>query len=640
VDSSNLVGTRLGKYEIRAEIGRGGMGTVYKGYDPMLDSWVAVKVLAPHLVWEQKFIERFIREARAARKLRHPGIVTVYDVGQEAGWYYIVMEYLEGQTLTELIRERGPMPLEEAVHILRPLAEALDYAHHKGLVHRDIKPGNVIVDPAGQVTLTDFGIARAARETRLTATGAVVGTPEYMSPEQVKGLMVDARSDQYSLAVVAYEILSGRVPFEAESTLALLYKVVHEPPPPIRQARPDLPAGVEAVLKKTLAKEPGDRYATASGFVDALERALAGEEVVKAPTLVMEPKPKPYPVTTSLPQQEPPPAPPPPPEPQPEPRPETTPLPQPELRPVPSPSLLPRIEKGVRKRLRAIPGWGWALGGLAVLVVAVVAFLALRPMSSLPKSYPVFVSDREGKREIYRLTEGEVVRVTHTPGHGESWAPVLAPGGDILFTSNREGKREVYRLTEGEAVRVTHTPGDGGSGLPVPAPGGDILFTSNRDGKREVYRLTEGEVVRVTHTTGHGESWLPVSAPGGDIIFTSNREGKREIYRLTEGEVVRVTHTPGNGESWAPVSAPGGDILFTSNREGKREIYRLTEGEVVRVTHTPGHGESWAPVLAPGGDILFTSNRDGKREIYRLTDGEVVRVTHTPGDGESWSLAR
>jgi len=147
---------RLGKYEIRAEIGRGGMGAVYKGYDPMLDSWVAVKVLAPHLVWEKEFIERFIHEARAARKLRHPGIVTVYDVGQEAGWFYTVMEYLEGRTLTDVIEQWGPFPLDEVLPILRPLAEALDHAYHQGLVHRDVKPSNVIVGPTGQVVLTDL----------------------------------------------------------------------------------------------------------------------------------------------------------------------------------------------------------------------------------------------------------------------------------------------------------------------------------------------------------------------------------------------------------------------------------------------------------------------------------------------------
>ena len=190
--SNDLTGARLGKYEIKTEVGRGGMGAVYKGYDPTLDRHVAVKVLAPHLVWEQEFVERFLREARAAARLKHTNIVTIHDVGQEAGWYYFVMEYLEGPTLTTIVQERRDLPPDEALSILRPLADALDYAHQRGLVHRDVKPGNIIVGPTGLVTLTDFGIARAAQETRLTSTGAIVGTPEYMSPEQAKGLTVSA----------------------------------------------------------------------------------------------------------------------------------------------------------------------------------------------------------------------------------------------------------------------------------------------------------------------------------------------------------------------------------------------------------------------------------------------------------------
>ncbi len=276
MESNSLVNSTLGKYKLRAEIGRGGMGAVYLGHDPDLDRDVAVKVLAPHLVWQKEFVERFIREARFAARIRHANIVTIFDVGQEAGWHYFVMEYLEGHPLTELIQRRGPLPPDEVLDLVRPLAEALDYAHHNGLVHRDIKPGNIIVNSEGQVTLTDFGIARAAQETRLTGSGTIVGTAEYMSPEQAKGQTIDTRSDQYSLAVVTYELLSGEVPFQADSTLALMYKVVHEPPPPICEKRPDLPLSVQDALERALAKEPGARYPTAIAFVEALERALAG----------------------------------------------------------------------------------------------------------------------------------------------------------------------------------------------------------------------------------------------------------------------------------------------------------------------------------------------------------------------------
>jgi branched-chain amino acid transport system substrate-binding protein len=274
-------GTQLGKYQIQAEIGQGGMGTVYLAYDPLLDRRVAVKVLAPHLVWEKEFVERFLREARAAARLKHPNIVTIYDVGQDQNRYYFVMEYVEGGSLSALIRQRGALPPAEVVAILRPLADALDYAHRQGLVHRDIKPGNIMVglpavsgEPAGHVTLTDFGIARAAQDTRLTSTGMLVGTPEYMSPEQARGEVVDHRTDQYSLGVVAYEMLSGQTPFGGTTPHGVLYKQVFEQPPPICQLQPGLPAGVETALGQALAKDPGQRYVTVTAFAQALTQAL------------------------------------------------------------------------------------------------------------------------------------------------------------------------------------------------------------------------------------------------------------------------------------------------------------------------------------------------------------------------------
>jgi predicted Ser/Thr protein kinase len=292
--TNDLVGRKLGKYEIQAEIGKGGMGMVYQGYDPLLDRRVAVKVLAPHLVWEPGFIERFLREARSAARLKHASIVTIYDVGQEGNWYYIVMEYLEGETLGRIIRRQGPLPVEQVLAVLRQLAKALDYAHQHSLVHRDVKPGNIVVDPGGQVTLTDFGVARAAQETRLTTTGALVGTPQYMSPEQAQGEEVDHRTDVYSLGVVAYEMLAGRAPFGATTPHAVLHRLIYDPPPSARSRRPDLPAEVDHVLSRALAKKPAGRYETAGAFVNALGQALTGKarrEGVRPRPAVM-PKPQ------------------------------------------------------------------------------------------------------------------------------------------------------------------------------------------------------------------------------------------------------------------------------------------------------------------------------------------------------------
>ena len=271
------VGSRIGKYRVISEIGRGGMGVVYKCYDPELDRSVAVKVLAPQLVPEEEAATRFIREAQAVARLKHPGIVTIYDTGQEGSWSYYVMEYLEGDSLTALIANRGAPAGAELISILQSLAEALDYAHQSGLVHRDIKPSNIFVGQVGQVTLTDFGMVHAPQGTTLTAAGQVVGSPGYMSPEQAQSQPLDGRSDQYSLAVVAFELLGGQVPFQGDGSLSLIDQVVHEPLPSIRSMRRDLPESVQQVLATALAKDPAQRYGSVTDFVKALARALGVE---------------------------------------------------------------------------------------------------------------------------------------------------------------------------------------------------------------------------------------------------------------------------------------------------------------------------------------------------------------------------
>jgi serine/threonine protein kinase len=281
----------LGKYQVQQEVGRGGMGAVYQCYDPLLDRVVAIKVLAPHLVWEKDFLERFLREARAAARLQHPNIIAVYDVGQDGNNYYFVMAYLPGPSLKQLITQRGRFAAVDAVRVLRQLADALDYAHGRGLIHRDVKPANVMFDERGQAVLTDFGIAKAAEESRLTATGSSIGTPHYMAPEQITGSPVDARTDQYSLGIVAFELLTGRVPFDADTTTAILFKHVNNPPPSILALCPDLPSAVDGVLNRALSKSPAERYGSCGMLVNALEQATT--HPVMPPQTIARPAPPP-----------------------------------------------------------------------------------------------------------------------------------------------------------------------------------------------------------------------------------------------------------------------------------------------------------------------------------------------------------
>jgi serine/threonine-protein kinase len=270
----------LGPYEILGEIGRGGMAIVYKALDPRLGRPVALKVLMPQLTTDPAFVERFQREAKMAGRLQHPNIVTIYDVGEIRGTYYIAMQFLDGQTLQQIIANGVALPLDETKAIVAQVADALDYAHSQGVVHRDIKPTNIMVGRDGRVTLTDFGIARAAEDSRLTGTGQMIGTPHYMAPEQVQVGAADRRTDVYALGIVLFEMLTGRVPFQATTPLAVLHKQAYEPPPSPRSFNPALPVSVEGVLQVALAKDPQQRFRSAGQMVRALE---GGESFVPLP---------------------------------------------------------------------------------------------------------------------------------------------------------------------------------------------------------------------------------------------------------------------------------------------------------------------------------------------------------------------
>jgi serine/threonine-protein kinase len=269
-----------GRYEIVRHVARGGMAQVYLARDLLLDRPVALKVLFPELSVDESFVERFRREAQAAANLSHPNIVSIYDWGQGDRTYFIVMEFIDGYTLSSAIRQ-GPLDAGRAAHIGLDVASALEFAHRRGVIHRDVKPGNVLIDSSGQVKVTDFGIARAVgAQEGLTQTGSVMGTATYFSPEQAQGHPVDVRSDIYSLGVVLYEMVVGRPPFAGDSPVSIAYQHVRETPVPPAQANPAVPAAYDAVVMKAMAKDPSSRYQTAEELREDLARFLAGQPVL------------------------------------------------------------------------------------------------------------------------------------------------------------------------------------------------------------------------------------------------------------------------------------------------------------------------------------------------------------------------
>ena len=262
----------LGKYLLQDVIGEGGMGTVYRAHDPVLDRDVAVKVLAPELACDASLVRRFQEEARALARVQHPNVIRVFAVGEEDGLWYFAMEFITGKALSELMEERGAMGLGAAVGVFDQVLGAVAAIHASGIIHRDIKPGNIMLNSKGRVILMDFGLAKSYDRVTFTTVGSILGTPEYMAPEQAQGGTVDARADIYALGSVLFEMLTGRPPFEGKDAISIIRKKLKGPVPSVRAFRPDLSPAVEKALARALAPDPEARF----GRIDELARAVAG----------------------------------------------------------------------------------------------------------------------------------------------------------------------------------------------------------------------------------------------------------------------------------------------------------------------------------------------------------------------------
>ena len=272
----DLTGRQFGPYQVVAPLGEGGMAAVYKAYQPSVDRYVALKVLPQHFAKDPEFVERFKREAKVIANLQHPHILPVHDFGESDGYTYMAMRFIRGGELSQWIEKNQPLSLPQIRRIISQIGDALDYAHAQGVMHRDVKPSNVLIDERGNCLLTDFGLARMVETSvKITRTGGILGTPAYMSPEQGMGQGIDHRSDIYALGVVLYEMVTGRPPYQAETPMAIMIKHIQSPLPPPTKYNPDLPEDVERVILKALAKEKEDRFATAGDLVKALEKATA-----------------------------------------------------------------------------------------------------------------------------------------------------------------------------------------------------------------------------------------------------------------------------------------------------------------------------------------------------------------------------
>jgi len=279
-----------GRYELEKHVGSGGMSRVYRAHDRLLERTVALKILHEHYSQDDEYVERFRREARAVAQIAHPNVVTVIDRGEHEGRQFIVFEYIDGENLKQLVAREGPLPAKQVIELGVQVASALASAHDRGVVHRDVKPQNVILSEDGMPKVTDFGIARSADIESVTLTGTVMGTSEYLPPEQARGEPVDVRSDVYSLGAILYELCTGRVPYPGENPVSVAMRHLHEPVPSVRERRPDIPPRLDAAIRRAMAKDPAERFGSMPELIAELEACLRslgdGEETIVLPAAV------------------------------------------------------------------------------------------------------------------------------------------------------------------------------------------------------------------------------------------------------------------------------------------------------------------------------------------------------------------
>jgi eukaryotic-like serine/threonine-protein kinase len=280
------------RYELEELVGSGGMSSVYRAHDRLLERSVALKILHEQFTRDEDYVERFRREARSVAQLTHPNIVTVIDRGEQDGRQFIVFEYLDGMNLKELVDRDGPLPVSEAIELALQVARGLAFAHDQGLVHRDVKPQNVLLDSDGRAKVTDFGIARSLDVDGMTITGTIMGTSNYIAPEQARGQPVDEQTDVYSLGCVLYELLAGEVPYDGDNFVTVAMRHVNDPVPSVRELRPDVPPRLDAAIRRAMAKDGSDRFASMAGFAAELEACAVEANGGEGATMIVPAAPR------------------------------------------------------------------------------------------------------------------------------------------------------------------------------------------------------------------------------------------------------------------------------------------------------------------------------------------------------------
>lgn len=663
--ADQLVGRQFGGYEILDEIGRGGMAVVYRARQVSMDRIVAIKVLPRQFVHDLTFRARFEREVSIVAKLEHRAIVPVHDYGEFDELPYIVMRYMLSGSVDDLLA-RGPMGPAVVERIVTQIADGLDYAHIRGVLHRDLKPSNILLDDAGDAYLTDFGIAQLTGSHQITTDG-VVGTPAYMSPEQAQGLKLDGRSDVYGLAVVTFEMLTARRPYEAETPYGIAVKHVTAPVPSARDMNPSLSSAVDHVLQRGLSKNRAERYQTCHDFAVALNRAVhasvqevadstaqtkpvdlaeahkrleeADQVFVSAPARGRQ---------SSM----------------------SSPTPQSNVRvPVGGPASVPqnRPRPGRPWWLNALLGVAIGVLVFAILatVLVVVSLLGTEDPTPTPDVAPVTPTTASAEVTVVPLgpLHPAAVAMTQTAEAGPTLDPLealLANDGQIVFYAARNDEdAELYLLDLVTGLEQQITDNDAEDIYPAVSPDGTrVAFMSDRDGDNEIYVLdlaclqpSNGGVDCATSTRqltdndieDRSPTWTPDSTA---VLFASDVgfEGQYDLYRVNAdgGDLTPVT-TSETYDDHPSITPDGQVIIFTAWEADNLEtgaIYALNEAEGVVSLLVDNEGNDWAPSFSPdGGEIVYNRAGEGRAGVWIMDAAGTTQRLLYDGPGYDWAAS-
>ena len=623
-------GSRVAGYRLEEQAGAGGMAVVFRAWDERLGRRVALKILAPALASDAGFRQRFIRESRAAAAVDDPHIIPVYEAGEAGGVLFIAMRYVPGGDVRSLLAREGPLPLARVAAIISPVASALDAAHAAGLVHRDVKPANMLLDTRpdrpDHVYLSDFGLSKGAMSSAgLTGSGQFLGTANYTAPEQIQGSAVDGRADQYALACTAFELLTGEAPFQRDQGLAVLWAHLSQPPPSLAARRPGLPAAGDQVFARALAKAPGDRYESCREFADALRGALGLVAYHSGPGTI-PPAARPpasHPGTEFA---------------------------------WPGAPATVDMATAASGRDRTGPGRGGeapparlprrrrpglaALAGISIVAVAGVVTAALLASSSGHGS-----ASSHGRRPVSSLGPVPVsYRLASTltdPGSGMLGVHAVAfsPDGQMLAAGDWNGSTYLWDTVTGTQAAALADPDLAGAGVQSVAfsPGGTMLAIGDANGSTYLWDVATGTRTAVL-TEPAGSDQSVAFSPDGKMLASAGNSSTYLWDVATRTRTAALACPQSTGVSSVAFS-PDGKTLATGGFNGRTCLWDVATRTRTAVLTCPGRTGVQSVAFSPDGKTLATGDGKGSTYLWDVATGTRTATLTDPGGRVAWSLA-